>query len=196
MIRTALDSDSLLAFGIQVDFALTYSDLVTDPAGFEAEHPRKQVVYIDRGNGDPGNKASIIDVETGAHRIADIAPWYDHKAAAHVAYLTFYVNRSNLLAAEAAVGGRHMFRWLATLDGTIVIPGFTPLVGPDLVQIAGASATGVHADFSLVLNPGWHPSPQPDHIAQAGMVAGNVSRDLAAAAGQLSSLSAMIKAMT
>jgi hypothetical protein len=196
MIRTALDSDSLSAFGIQVDFALTYSDLVTDPAAFEAEHPRKQVVYIDRGNGDPGNKASIIDVETGAHRIADIAPWYDHKTAAHVAYLTFYVNRSNMLAAEAAVGGRHMFRWVATLDGTIVIPGFTPLVGPDLVQIAGASATGIHADFSLVLNPGWHPSPQPAHLAQMGLIAGNAARDLAATTAQMSSLSAMIKALT
>jgi hypothetical protein len=194
-IRTALDSDDLSVFDPPADFILTYSDLVVDAAAFEREHPGRQVVYIDRGSGDPSNKATIIDVEPGAYRTDQVAEWYDRKTAARMAYLTYYANRSNLLAIEADIGGRHMFRWVATLDGTIVIPGFSPLRGPDLVQTTPAAQLGFHADFSLVMNPGWHPSPDNPKIAQMNTIAADASRDLTMVAGRLSSLEAMLKSM-
>jgi hypothetical protein len=195
MIRTAIDSDDLSQLNPPATFGLVYSDLVTDAAALEREHGGKQLVYIDRGMGDPDNKASIIDVETGAYRPADVPGWYDRKTAAHVAYLTYYANRGNHLTVEAALAGRHMFRWIATLDGTIVVAGFAPLAGPDLVQTTGAAQLGLHADFSLVLNPGWHPSPADPSIAQMKTIAADASRDLAMTAGRMSSLSAMIGAM-
>lgn len=195
MIRTALDSDQLNQFGTSVNFVLVYSDLVADPAAFEREYPNKQVVYIDRGTGDPGDKASIIDVEKGAYDPSHVAAWYDRKASAHVAYLTYYVNRSNLRTVENNLQGRRMYRWVATLDGTLAIEGFAPLSGPDLVQALPAASIGIHADFSLVMNPGWHPSPEDPKLAQMTTIAADASRDLAATAGRLSSLSAMIRAM-
>jgi hypothetical protein len=195
VIRTALDSDDLSVFKPPADFILTYSDLVIDAAAFEREYPGVQVVYIDRGIGDPDDKATIIDAETGAYRTDQVAEWYDRKAAKKAAYLTYYANRSNLLAIEADIGGRHMYRWVATLDGTIVIPGFSPLRGPDLVQTTSAAQLGFHADFSLVLNPGWHPSPDNPKLAQMNTIAADASRDLSMVAGRLSSLEAMVKSM-
>jgi hypothetical protein len=195
MIRTALDSDQLTVFGPITDFILTYSDLVTDPAGFEKDHPGKQVVYIDRGIGDPDDKASIIDAETGAYRYDQVADWYDRKAHAHVAYLTYYCDRSGIPSVESNLNGRRMYRWIATLDGTLHVAAFAPLAGPDLVQFANSAAVGIHADMSLVFNPGWHPSPADPKLAQMTTIAADASRDLAVTAGRMSSLSAMINAM-
>ncbi len=161
MYRTALDSDHLDVFTYPADFILTYSDLVTDPQGFAAAHPGRQIVYIDRGLGDPGLKASIADVEKGALTLADMPAWLDERAARGVPYLTMYVNRSNLAAADAAVAPRKPWRWVATLDGTLAIAGLVPLRAPALVQFAGENLTGVHADMSLVLNGQWRPSPAP-----------------------------------
>lgn len=161
MIRTALDSDDLTVFTYPADFYLTYSDLVPDPQAFEASHPGHQVVYIDRGLGDPGVKATIADVETGALQPGDLPAWLDTRANAGAQFLTVYANRSNHPAAAAAAGHRAVWWWIATLDGTIAVPDWTPLTGPALVQIAGSDRLGVHADFSLVLNPHWHPSPPP-----------------------------------
>lgn len=161
MIRTALDSNDLTVFRYDTDFYLTYSDLVTNPQAFEAAHLGHQVLYIDRGLGDPGLKATIADVERGALDPADLPNWLDTRANAGAQYLTVYVNRSNHAAAAAAAGHRGPWWWIATLDGTITVPDWTPLTGPALVQFAGAAQTGVHADMSLVLNLSWHPSPAP-----------------------------------
>jgi hypothetical protein len=195
MIRTALDSDQLNVFTPAVNFILTYSDLVTDPAEFEHVNIDKQVIYIDRGMGDPDNKASVIDAETGAFRYDQVAGWYDKKASSHVAYLTYYCDRSGVASVEANLAGRRMYRWIATLDGTVHIAGFAPLAGPDLVQIANAAMLGIHADFSLVMNPGWHPSPADPALAQMITLAKDASRDLTMISGRMSSLSAMINAM-
>ena len=42
MWRTAIDSDVLSDLTAPADFHLTYSDIVPDPAAFEAERPRTQ----------------------------------------------------------------------------------------------------------------------------------------------------------
>lgn len=158
MIRTAQDSEDLHAFTHNTDFILTYSDLLTDTREFEAEHPGQQVRYIDRGLGDPGGKATIIDIETGARTIRDLVPWYEQKLANHLTYITMYVNRSNIVAANAALGSRPINRWVATLDGTLHVDGFTPMEWPALVQIADSARTGINADLSLVMAPGWNPT--------------------------------------
>lgn len=167
MIRTALDSDVAADLTSNVDFLLVYSDLVTDPTGFERAHPTQQVVFIDRGMGDPGNKASIIDVERGAYTVAQIPAWYDAKAKARVPFLTIYHDRSNTTGVTAALAGRHAYRWVATLDGTLHIAGFNPMRQPDLVQVLPSAALGIHADLSLVLCETWRPTPPPAQIARA-----------------------------
>lgn len=159
MYRTALDSEDLSAFNDSTDFILTYSDLITDPHGFESAHPAQTVVYIDRGLGDPGTKATIADVERFALSPADLPAWYDERNARHMAFLTVYSDRSTIPAVNAAIGNRPVSRWIATLDGTMHIDGFVPMKWPALVQTANSAMTGIHADFSVVLADGWHPSP-------------------------------------
>jgi hypothetical protein len=185
MIRLAIDSDNLADLTADVDFIITYSDLVHDAAAFEAEHPGRQCVYIDRGNGDPGDKATIIDVETGAYNPSHLSGWYDAKAAAKLAYLTYYCNRATLPAIQAVIGGRHMWRWIAVLDGTIAIAGFVPWQSPDLIQLLGAPQLGVHADLSLVLSPSWHPAPPAPKLASAMMHIQDAGRDASKAASEL-----------
>lgn len=164
MIRTALDSDDLTAFTDNTDFILTYTDLITDPLAFERAHPGQMVRYIDRGLGDPGDKSTIIDVERGARTPADVPGWFDDKERKGERFLTVYVNRSNLAAVDAVLAGRGAWRWIATLDGAMHIEGFQPMHWPALVQTTGAAALGIHADFSVVLSPGWNPSPRQVQI--------------------------------
>lgn len=158
-IRTALDSEDLSVFTSNTDFIFTYSDLVPDRTVFEARYPHQQVVYIDRGLGDPDLKATIADVEPHALTPADLPKWWDdrHNRGAH--WLTHYSDRNDRLACVDALAGRPAYQWVATLDGTVHVDGFTPLGGPDIVQILGSAHLGFNADFSLVLNPAWRPSP-------------------------------------
>jgi hypothetical protein len=192
-IRIALDSDELSVFSAPCNIILVYSDLIDDAAGFERAHPGKQVAYIDRGMGDPGNKATVADVERYALRVADLAEWYDRKAAARLPYLTYYCDRSTLGSVQAVIGGRHMWRWIATLDGTIAIPGFVPLQGPELVQCLPSSMIGIHADLSLVLSPSWRPSPVSEDLAAALAGCQNTARDLASAAAALAAVQAKLR---
>lgn len=185
MIRLAIDSDNLADLTADVDFIITYSDLIHDRAAFEAEHPGRQCVYIDRGNGDPEDKATIIDVETGAHTTSSLPGWYDRKAAAKHAYLTYYCDRSTLPAVQSVIGGRHMWRWIATLDGTLAIPGFIPWQSPDLIQILGEPRLGVHADLSLVLSPSWRPAPPAPKLASAMVHIQDAARDASKVASEL-----------
>ena len=185
MWRTAIDSDVLSDLTAPADFHLTYSDIVPDPAAFEAERPRTQVKYIDRGLGDPGNKASIADVEFHALTVADLPAWYDRKAAAKVPYLTWYASRNSIPAIQAVIGGRHMWRWVATLDGTLVIPGFPAFESPDLVQILGSGQLGAHVDLSLVLSPSWNPSPVAAEVHAIQVAIQDANRAITGAGQQL-----------
>jgi len=158
VIRTALDSDVPDIIPDATDFVFTYSDLITDPIAYQRQFKRARVVYIDRGLGDPQGKSSIIDIETGARTVADLPAWYEQQSKLGRAWLTAYCNRSNLGAVIASPVGNRLHKWVATLDGTLAIDGFTPLVGPDLVQVLPADKIGIHADFSLILNPFWRPT--------------------------------------
>lgn len=189
-IRVALDSDDLGSLFHPVDIIMTYSDLVHDRVAFEAEHKGKTVVYIDRKAGDPDGKASIVDVEPGCYAPFEVAAWYDHKAAAKVPYLTHYSDRNDLPAITAGIGGRHMWKWVATLDGTVGINGFVPLQAPDIVQCLPAAKVGIHADLSLVLSPSWHPASIDAQVAAAQAAAAMVGRDINSAAAALASLRA------
>lgn len=163
-IRFGLDSDILGDLEAVADVLMTYSDLVPNDqalAELHAKFPRSEIVLIDRGLGDPTGKASVLDVETGAATIGDAPSWYDRKHAEGIRYLTIYSDRNNVAAISQAMGDRHYFRWVATLDGTVVINAFDPLHAPAVVQCLTAAMLGIHADGNLILEDGWHPQPTP-----------------------------------
>jgi hypothetical protein len=193
VIRTALDSDNLADFTTNVDFILTYSDLVTDAPAFEARYQHQQVVYIDRGTGDPGNKATIIDIEHGAYSAEHAPGWFDAKTRARLSYLTYYCSRSGINSVIAALAGRHMWQWIATLDGAVAIPGYSPLRSPDLVQCLPAAMIGIHADFSLVLSDAWRPAPTPARLATAMADLGNAARATQNAAAKIAGAETVLR---
>lgn len=178
MIRFAFDSDRLDALGTDAPVVITYSDLVHDFGAWAKEHVGQSCVLIDRGMGDPTGMATVIDVERGSHKVADIPGWLDAKEKQHMRYLTAYVNRDNLEAADKAIGGRVCWRWVATLDGTLHIPGLPAGKKPALVQFANGDALGLHCDASVVWQPDWHPEPVPGHLAaELAKLHGLVGRD-------------------
>lgn len=155
--------------------------------------PKAQLVRINV-TGDPVNGGDVLDVETG-DATPDHAPaWFDARGG-DAAGLTIYCNRDTLPAVEQAMGKRRYFRWIATLDGTFVIPGYKPLEGPAAIQFAGAAQLGGrNVDMSLVMRDYFHPAP-----AAAAAPAGRTVADLRAKAegqiadaGQLLSLLAKL----
>lgn len=188
MIRLAFDSDDLAALPNSAPFLLTYSDIVPDLAPLLAQHPHSRIILIDRGLGDPGTRATVADVESGALTIADIPHWYDEHHAAGRENLTIYTDRNNLPSSITALAGRPAFHWVATLDGTVHVDGFTPLVGPALVQILGENQLGIHADLSLVLRDDWWPVPparEPAVVAADLATAQTWNQDVAKALARL-----------
>lgn len=161
MIRTAFDSDVEAAIPTSADFVFLYTDATPDLPAAQARFPRSTVLLIDRGLGDPGMRATLADVETGALRPDQLAGWYDERHAAGRQYLTVYCSRNTLPAVNVNLAGRAAAHWVATLDGTVHVDGWAPLQGPALVQILGETQLGIHADFSLVLHDDWHPVPAP-----------------------------------
>ena len=159
MSRLMFDSDVIDALPRDT-MAATYSDLI--PSLTALHQLRREfpfgIALIDRGLGDPTGMATILDVERGARVPAEAPGWYDHKKAEGLADLTVYVNRSNLAAVDAALGpDRHPYHWVATLDGTMHIPGFPAGRRPGLVQFAGETALGFHCDASVIWEAAWHP---------------------------------------
>ena len=161
MIRFMEDSDKLTALTGHSELLATYADLIHDRQTFEAQFPHSAVIYIDRGLGDPGNIASVFDVEAKAHIPGQAPGWFDRKHASGVEYLTIYCNRSNIAAVNKAMERRNFYRWVATLDGTTALTGFDPLHAPAAVQCLSSKMLGVHADGSLVLEDSWHPTRLP-----------------------------------
>ena len=126
----------------------TYADLLTPQ--IVAKFGRRLAV-IDRGHGDPMNRAHIVDVERGVLSIEQGAAKVKTWVAEHRPYVTAYVNRSNRPAMKAALGSIDPFWWEATLDGTMnVQDSYTAMV-----QFAGESAIGLHVDVSIVYHTGW-----------------------------------------
>lgn len=128
----------------------SYADLIT-PAHLEAAKAAgSRLVAIDRGLGDPHQLARVGDFERGALKVADAAGWWDR--ISHRGPVTVYADRSTMPGLLRALGPkRPAWRWWATLDGTMRIAA-NPAA---MVQFAGAAATGVHADCSVVYHPGW-----------------------------------------
>jgi len=160
MIRLMLDSDNLLDLPAGIAPLLaTYSDLLPTHAALNQladRHPDSEVILIDRGLGDPLGLASVADVETGSLSVSRIREWHSRKTAQHIQDITVYCSRDWLPAVEGALSGLAWFKWLATLDGTCALPGFTPLRAPAAVQCFSAAMLGIHADGSLVLEDQWH----------------------------------------
>lgn len=165
MIRVAFDSDVLgdLPAGL-APVLMTYSDLVPTHTALNElsdKHPHSEIVLIDRNAGDPLGLASVADVEPGCLTAAQLPGWFERKTKNKIEYLTVYSDRADLPAIDDALRGtghESHWRWVATLDGTVDITGLKPLHRPAVVQILGAARLGIHADMSLVLEPGWHPA--------------------------------------
>jgi len=167
MIRTAMDTDNLAALDGAFPIIMTYSDLVPVPSQLQVRFPNSELVLIDRKLGDPSGQASIIDIEPGAWDVSEARSWFEAKIAARVPFLTAYSDRAELAAIDAALAGVPHFRWIATLDGTVHIPGYTPLRSPAVVQILDAAHSGAPIDISLVLEDNWHPTLAVPDISAA-----------------------------
>lgn len=167
MLRVMLDSDRPDLADAGAELFATYSDLITDQSAYEAKHPGVIIVYIDRKLGDPGGKASVIDIEPGAWDVAAAPKWCSDKIAAGVKDVTCYVDRAELAALDGALGTIDVYRWIATLDGTVDPAGFKPLHAPAAVQCLPAADLGIHADLSIVIEPQWHRAAGPAWLAGA-----------------------------
>lgn len=167
MIRGMLDSDQLAAIEPYGGLLASYADLVT-PADVERIAKRGgELVVLDRGLGDPHELASAVDVERGALTPQQAPGWYDKRRAAGITNLTVYCDVANLPAVNTAMGNRGFFRWVAKWSAPYVVPGFHGLHGPAAIQIADANITGIHADFSIVLEDQWHATPLNAQLAGA-----------------------------
>lgn len=158
VIRVAIDSDTLSALTGHAEIIMTYSDLVTDEAAFRALYPHSTVLFIDRGLGDPGNKASIVDYEPGTVTLAQLHDKIVAMNERGEKFPTAYHDRADSADVHAALEGVHHYNGVATLDGTVFVPGDKPLFEPAFVQILPAGKVGIHADLSLVLMDSWNPT--------------------------------------
>ena len=153
----------------------TYADLLT-PA-IVAKFGRRLAV-IDRGHGDPMNRAHIVDVESGALTIAQGAAKIKTWVAEHRPYVTAYVNRSNQPALKAELGTVDPFWWVATLDGTMNVQDSYS----SIVQFAGEAAFGLHVDVSIVYHTGWLEFVHQVGVDTVSQLQGSVSQLASAAA--------------
>lgn len=154
----------------------TYADILT-PELIAGYGPR--LVVIDRGLGDPHHMATVADVENGALSIGAAVARVKEWNAAGVPFPTVYHDRAIDSEMTAALGSERCFRWIATLDGTLV----PDVPRHDVVQFAGAATVGLHADLSIVWNPSWHPQaagPTAGAIRQVKIVADAISKQAAA----------------
>lgn len=128
------------------------------PAAAWSMFPHAELVRINV-TGDPDHGGDVLDVER-FDATPDLAPvWFDARTKAGARGLAIYCDRNTLPAVTQAMGQRSYFRWIATLDGTLHIDGYTPLEGPAAVQFANAIMAGRNVDLSLVMSDYFHPQP-------------------------------------
>ena len=148
-----LDTDQPSLLGT-LDFGYarlaTYADLMT-PAIRDTFAGR--LIAIDRGQGDPLRLATVADIESGLLTVQEGADKIREWNAEHRAYPTAYHDRAIWAEVEAALAGVPHHTWVSTLDLTLLPDGKRP----DVVQFAGETAIGFHADMSVVWNDGWCP---------------------------------------
>lgn len=159
MYRLACDSDNLAAL-VPTPVILTYADMFATHAELDAlrdRFPGSMVKLIDRGLGDPAGIASAVsisDTEAGARTVADSVLLIRQWIAVGRSFPTAYANRSTMpLIINALAGVKGWWKWWATLDGTMRIPGHES----DMVQFAGSNLTGGHYDLTVIYNDAWHP---------------------------------------
>lgn len=159
----------------------TYADLLTSAivAKFGA-----RLAVIDRGLGDPMNRAHIVDIESGALSLASGAARIKQWANEGRRFLTVYVNRGNWDQVLSACLPVRPYAWVATLDGTLNPSGKFP----HLTQFAGEGQLGLHADVSVVWDEGWLPQTQ--------LVKPDIVTRTQAAADQLVTLAGTLQALT
>src|SRR5215472_2486636 len=129
---------------------------------FPAEVAR---VHIDV-DGTAYKTAGVLDVETGDATPPEAAVWVTarKRLGARATGYTIYCNRSTINPVHAAMTaaglaiGRDYTLWVATLDGTEILPTMTGVVA---VQARGEAQTGGHYDESIVYDDLWHPAPVP-----------------------------------
>lgn len=110
--------------------------------------------------------ADILDVETGDATVSQAVVWVKGKRIAHPNGYPpiIYCNRAtltplfNALNANGLVVGKHFRLWIATLDGTKVVPDMT---GVTAVQYAGQLQTHHHYDESIVYDNSWKAKTPP-----------------------------------
>lgn len=161
MTSLMFDSDDPAALGtIQMVPArvATYADLLTPQI---AAQFGSRLAVIDRGLGDPMNRAHIVDIEPGALSVGAGATRIHQWAAEGRRYLTVYVNRDNWDQVLAACMPVRPYSWVATLDGTLNPGGKFP----HLTQFAGEDKLGMHADVSVVWDEGWLPQGRLESAA-------------------------------
>lgn len=162
----------------------TYADLLTPQ--IVAKFGRRLAV-IDRGHGDPMNRAHIADVERGVLSIEQGAAKIKQWVAEHRPYVTAYVNRSNRDAMKAALGPVGPYWWVATLDGTMNVgDSYTAMV-----QFAPEASIGLHVDISVVYHTGWL-----EFVHQVGLdTVNNIHNDAASLSSLAQGLLTQVQAL-
>jgi hypothetical protein len=158
MLRLMLDTNQPEDLGVGAEILATYADLHTPALEQLLRLRHGQVVWIDRGLGDPAGISTVLDVEQHAEGPAAIPGWFDSRRSRGMGSLTVYANRDTMPSVDAAAGGRGIYRWIARLDGQLAVPGFLPGRTPAAVQVLGSAALGFHADLSVVQEDRWHPA--------------------------------------
>jgi hypothetical protein len=123
-----------------------------------------RLAVIDRGLGDPMQKAHIVDIESVAYTVESGAALIKEWVKKGRLFPTVYVNRDNWAAVMQACLPVKPYEWVATLDGSLQPNGRFP----HLTQFAGEQALGLHADVSVVWDEGWLPQ---GHVSNPRVVA-------------------------
>lgn len=96
----------------------------------------------------PGSSGDILDIEPGCASPSDAPGWIARYNRPIFKVPSLYVNRSNRDAVVAACTGLTYDLWVATLDGTIDVPGFGTTVGAiQYIDVGGIYDESVCADF-------------------------------------------------
>jgi len=160
MIRIMADSVSLDALEQVPGAALvaTYANgkYAVPLATVQARFPGRVGPRINI-DGDP-NYGDCLDVERFDATPGSIPAWAQARRRFGITNLSVYCGQGTLAQVLAVNAGVDLYHWVATLDGSLVIPGFPPTRGPAAVQAINAQAAGLNIDISLVFEDGWYRS--------------------------------------
>lgn len=103
-----------------------------------------------------GSAGDILDVEQGCSAPSEVAGWVDRYQRPRFTVPTIYVNRANWPAVRQAVGSRQVDWWVATLDGTVSVPGAAAV---QFVDTGSYDVSETEPWWPRGLAPGPAPSP-------------------------------------